>query len=130
MQYTEYGSGYQAAIHLAIFAGVYSIVANAAYIFNSMKGKFKLAGASVAHAGFGLLLVGILISSSKKEVLSHNTTGINLPFDPKTKENPLENLTLLKNVKTDMGKYYATYLSNDSVNTAGNIIYFKVKFAG
>ena len=87
-----------------------------------------MAGASVAHAGFGLLLVGILISSSKKEVLSHNTTGINLPFDPKTKENPLENLTLLKNVKTDMGKYYATYLSNDSVNTAGNIIYFKVNF--
>jgi cytochrome c-type biogenesis protein CcmF len=72
--------------------------------------------------------VGILISSSKKEVLSHNTTGINLPFDPKSKENPLENLTLLKNVKTDMGKYYATYLSNDSVNEAGNITYFKVKF--
>jgi cytochrome c-type biogenesis protein CcmF len=75
-----------------------------------------------------LLLVGILISSSKKEVLSHNTTGINLPFDPKTKENPLENLTLIKNVKTDMGKYYATYLSNDSVNATGNIIYFKVNF--
>jgi cytochrome c-type biogenesis protein CcmF len=35
---------------------------------------------------------------------------------------------LIKNVKTDMGKYYATYLSNDSVNTAGNIIYFKVNF--
>ena len=128
VQYTEYGIGYQAAIHLAIFAGVYAVVANAAYIFNSMKGKFRLAGASIAHTGFGLLLVGILISSSKKEVLSHNTTGINLPFDPKTKENPLENLTLLKNVKTDMGKYYATYLSNDSVNAAGNITYFQVKF--
>ena len=128
IQYSEYGTGYQAAIHLAVFAGVYAIIANAAYIFNSMKGKLKLAGASVAHAGFGLLLVGILVSSSKKEVLSHNTTGINLPFDPKTKENPLENLTLLKNVKTDMGKYYATYLSNDSVNTAGNITYFQVKF--
>jgi cytochrome c-type biogenesis protein CcmF len=128
VQYTEYGSGYQAAIHLAVFAGIYSVVANLGYIFSNMKGKIKLAGASVAHAGFGLLLVGILISSSKKEVLSHNTTGINLPFDPKTKENPLENLTLLKNVKTDMGAYYATYLSNDSLNEAGNITYFKVNF--
>ena len=128
VQYTQYGSGFQAAIHLALFGGIYSVIANAAYIFSSMKGKLKLAGASVAHAGFGLLLVGILISSSKKEVLSHNTTGINIPFDPKTKEDPLENLTLVKNVKTDMGKYYATYLSNDSVNTAGNIIYFKVNF--
>jgi cytochrome c-type biogenesis protein CcmF len=128
IQYTQYGTGFQAAIHLALFAGIYSVVANSAYIFNSMKGRFKMAGASIAHVGFGLLLVGILISSSKKEVLSHNTTGINLPFDPKTKEDPLENLTLIKNVKTDMGRYYATYLSNDSVNKAGNIIYFKVNF--
>jgi cytochrome c-type biogenesis protein CcmF len=128
IQYTQYGTGYQAAVHLALFAGVYAVIANAGYLLGSMKGKIKMAGASVAHAGFGILLVGILISSSKKEVLSHNTTGINLPFDPKTKENPLENLTLIKDVRTDMGKYYATYLSNDSVNTAGNIIYFRVKF--
>jgi cytochrome c-type biogenesis protein CcmF len=128
VQYTQYGSGFQAAIHLGLFAGIYAIIANATYIFMGNKGSFKKAGASVAHAGFGLLLVGILISSSKKEVLSHNTTGINLPFDPKTKEDPLENLTLIKNVKTDMGKYYATYLSNDSANKAGNIIYFRVKF--
>jgi cytochrome c-type biogenesis protein CcmF len=128
IQYTAYGTGYQAAVHLALFAGVYAVVANAGYLFSSMKGKIKMAGASVAHAGFGILLVGILISSSRKEVLSHNTTGINLPFDPKTKENPLENLTLVKDVRTDMGKYYATYLSNDSLNAAGNIIYFRVKF--
>jgi cytochrome c-type biogenesis protein CcmF len=128
IQYSQYGSGYQAAVHLALFAGVYSAIANAGYIFNSMKGKIKMAGASIAHAGFGILLVGILISSSKKEVLSINTTGINLPFDPKTKEDPMENLTLIKNVRTDMGRYFATYLSNDSVNQAGNIIYFQVKF--
>jgi len=128
VQYTQYGSGFQAAIHLAVFAGIYAVISNASYVFNTMKGNLKMAGASVAHAGFGLLLVGILISSSKKEVLSINTTGINLPFDPKTKENPLENLTLIKSVKTDMGKYYATYVSNDSVNKTGNIIYFKVNF--
>ena len=128
IQYSQYGSGFQAAIHLAVFAGIYAVISNASYVFNTMKGNLKMAGASIAHAGFGLLLVGILISSSKKEVLSINTTGINLPFDPKTKENPLENLTLIKNVKTDMGKYYATYVSNDSVNQTGNIIYFKVNF--
>jgi cytochrome c-type biogenesis protein CcmF len=128
VQYTEYGVGFQGAIHLAIFAAVYAVIANMGYLFNTMKGNLKMAGASIAHAGFGLLLVGILISSSKKEVLSINTTGINLPFDPKTKENPLENLTLIKNVRTDMGRYYATYLSNDSMNQTGNIIYFQVRF--
>ncbi len=128
IQYTEYGTGYQAAIHVALFAGIYSVLANASYIFNSLKGRIRMAGASIAHAGFGILLVGILISSSKKEVLSINTTGINLPFDPKSNQNPLENLTLIKNVKTDMGKYDVIYLSNDSVNKAGNIIYFKINF--
>jgi cytochrome c-type biogenesis protein CcmF len=128
IQYTAYGSGYQGAIHIALFGGMYAFFANAAYVFNTLKGKIKIAGASVAHAGFGILLVGILISSSKKEVLSVNTTGINLPFDPKSNQNPLENLTLIKNVKTDMGKYDVTYLSNDSVNKAGNIIYFKINF--
>ncbi len=70
IQYTDYGTGYQAAIHLAIFAGIYSVIANASYIFTHLKGKIRMAGASIAHAGFGILLVGILISSSKKEVLS------------------------------------------------------------
>ncbi len=128
IQYREYGTGYQAAIHMALFAGIYSVLANAAYIYNSLKGKIKMAGASIAHAGFGILLVGILISSSKKEVLSINTTGINIPFDPKSNQNPMENLTLIKNIKTDMGKYDVTYLSNDSINKAGNIIYFKINF--
>jgi cytochrome c-type biogenesis protein CcmF len=111
-----------------VFAGVYAFIANAGYIFTGLKGKVKASGPSVAHAGFGILLVGILISSAKQEVLSINTTGINLPFDPKSKQNPLENITLLKDVKTDMGKYYTTYLSNDSVNKAGNIIYFRINF--
>jgi cytochrome c-type biogenesis protein CcmF len=128
IHYTDYGTGYLMAIHLALFSGIYAFLANAGYVFTGLRSRFRAAGASVAHAGFGLLLVGILISSSKKEVLSYNTTGINLPFDPKTKENPLENITLLKNVRTDMGKYYATYISNDSVNPAGNIIYFQVHF--
>jgi len=128
IQYTEYGSGYQAAVHLALFAAIFSVIANAGYLFNTMKGNLKMAGASIAHTGFGLLLVGILISSAKKEVLSINTTGINIPFDPKSNQNPMENLTLIKNVKTDMGRYDVTYLSNDSVNSAGNIIYFKINF--
>jgi cytochrome c-type biogenesis protein CcmF len=128
IHYTAYGTGYLAAIHLALFGGIYAFVANAGYIFTGLKGKLRASGPSVAHAGFGILLVGILISSAKQEVLSINTTGINLPFDPKSKQNPLENITLLKDVKTDMGKYYTTYLSNDSVNKAGNIIYFRINF--
>ncbi len=127
IHYDKYGIGFLAAIHLALFSGVYSIMANASYIWAGLKGKLASAGASVAHVGFGLFLVGVLISSSKKEVLSQNTT-IALPFDPKSKENPMENQTLFQGVRTDLGKYHTTFVNGDSMNNDGKITYFKVLF--
>ena len=127
VQYDTYGLGFLAAIHLAIFSGVYWALANASYILAGLKGKLSAAGASVAHVGFGLMLVGILISSSKKEVLSLNTT-VALPFDPKSKENPLENQTLFKGMRTDMGKYWTTFVHSDSLSEDGKISYFNILF--
>ncbi len=126
IRYDKYGTGFLSAIHLAMFCAIYAVVANFGYIWAGLNGKIKAAGASVAHIGFGLMLVGILISSSKKQVLSYNTTGININFDPASKQNPLENLTLLKNVQTDMGKYWATYVSNDSVNAAKTTTFYRI----
>ena len=128
IHYDKYGTGFLAAIFLGLFCAVYAVVANTGYIWAGLKGKFKAAGASVAHVGFGLMLVGILLSSSKKQVLSYNTTGINLNFDPSSKQNPLENLTLLKNVQTDMGKYWATFVSSDSVDEKSKITYYEILF--
>ena len=128
VHYDKYGAGFLIAIHLALFGAVFAVVANASYIWLGLGGKLKSAGAAVAHTGFGLMLLGILLSSSKQEILSINTTGINLPFDPSTKQNPLENITLLKNVRTDMGKYWTTYENSDSVSKSGNITYFKINF--
>jgi cytochrome c-type biogenesis protein CcmF len=128
IQYDKYGAGFLAAIHLALFAAIYSVVANAAYIRTGLKGKLRAAGPSIAHVGFGLMLVGILLSSAKKSVLSINTTGILLPFSPESKQDPMENLTLLKGVPTDMGVYTATYLGNDSVNSRKNVTYYHIHF--
>jgi cytochrome c-type biogenesis protein CcmF len=104
------------------------VVANAAYIRVGLKGKLRAAGPSIAHIGFGLMLVGILLSSAKQSVLSINTTGILLPFSPESKQNPMENLTLLKGVPTDMGVYTATYVNNDSVDTRKNTTYYHIHF--
>lgn len=130
--YTKKGMGFQFAIHLAIFAAVYAIVGNAAYIWQGLKGKLKAAGASVAHIGFGMILLGILISSSKKTVLSWNTTGITpLKMDANAKGNaagdPAENITLFKGVATDMGKYMVTYV-RDTMNTDDHKRYFTIDF--
>jgi cytochrome c-type biogenesis protein CcmF len=78
INYESKGAGFMIAIHIAMFAAVYGVVANLAYIWIGLKGKMKSAGASIAHIGFALTLVGILVSSSRKAVLSENTTGIAL----------------------------------------------------
>ncbi|RFM27985.1 cytochrome c biogenesis protein CcsA [Deminuibacter soli] len=133
VNYNEKGIGFLVAIHLGIFASVYAVVANAGYIWLGMNGKIKAAGASVAHVGFGLVLLGILISSSKKTVLSWNTTGIT-PLqapDPKQKNSlsgdPAENITLFKGIRTDMGKYHVTY-QGDSLNQYDRKKYFQLLF--
>ena len=125
IEYDTYGIGFLAAIHLALFAAVYAIVANTAYIWAGLRGKLKAAGASVAHVGFGMMLLGMLISSSKKEVLSMNFVNP-LNFGPDAKEKGVQNLTLYQGIKTDMGKYWATYLK-DTLDDKGKITYFQIE---
>jgi cytochrome c-type biogenesis protein CcmF len=126
INYDKFGYGFLAAIHLAIFASVYAVVANAFYIVDNLKGKIKNAGASIAHIGFGLVLLGILISSSKKAVLSWNTTGIAI-FKKSKQEDPAENITLFKGVRTDMKTHHVTY-QTDSFNAKDKKKYFKLLF--
>lgn len=132
INFVKKGPGFLGAIHIAIFCAVYSIVANTSYIWLVLKGKIKAAGPSVAHIGFGMVLLAILISSSKKTVLSWNTTGVSpLQVDPKAKNNPAgdpaENLTLFKGVATDMGRYMVTY-TMDTTNPRDRKRYFEIDF--
>lgn len=124
IDFNKFGPGFLAAIHLALFAGVYSVVANAGYIWAGLNGKLKAAGASVGHVGFGMMLVGILISSAKMEVLSVNTVNP-LNFGPDSDQKGTENLTLFKGVRSDMGKYWATY-RKDSADEHGKTTYFQI----
>ena len=127
INYIKYGYGFLGSIWLAVACSVYSIIANAAYIWLGLKGSLKLSGSSIAHVGFGLVLLGILISSSKKEILSYNTSGITVNFGEGSKEKAGENLTLVKDVRTDMGKYWVTY-ENSQQNPKKPLWYYDIKF--
>jgi len=123
IDYDNYGAGFLAAIHLALWTAIYAVVANASYLIVVLKWKMKAAGSSITHFGFGLMLVGILISSAKKELISENRTGIAVSGlkDAKGRdEDPLENITLIYNIPTPMGKYTVTYLG-DSTETQQTI---------
>ncbi|MBB1287001.1 cytochrome c biogenesis protein CcsA [Flavisolibacter sp. BT320] len=127
VDYREKTAGFMVAIWFAVVAAVFALVANAGYIITGLKGSLKRAGGAISHVGFAMLLVGVLISSSKKEVLSYNTSGIFMDFGSESKEKPGENLTLIKDVKTDMGKYWVTYVK-DSVHEEKPLWYYHLRF--
>nr|MDQ6890614.1 cytochrome c assembly protein [Bacteroidota bacterium] len=119
VEYSKKGPGFQVAIYFALFASIFAVIANAAYLKTVLKGNLKAGGGAIAHVGFTLMIAGMLISSGNKQVISDNRkTGLFVPFekDPtgRSTENPLENLTLLKEVPTQMGKYTVTYLDDSA----------------
>jgi cytochrome c-type biogenesis protein CcmF len=132
IEYTKKGPGFLIAIYLALFASIFSVIANAAYLRTVLKGNIKAGGAAIAHLGFALMITGMLISSGNKKVISDNSkTGLFLPFDkdPTGREtnDPMENLTLLQNVPTQMGNYTVTYL-DDSDGLEKNRVFYHIHF--
>jgi cytochrome c-type biogenesis protein CcmF len=129
IDYDAYGAGFLVAIYFMLFASVYAVVANIAYIFIGQKGKLKAAGASVAHVGFGLVLLGILISSSKKEVISIDRMKMldGGFFGKESKENPRENLMLPMHFPVQMGEYHITY-DGDSLPVGDAKTYYLVRY--
>lgn len=125
INYNKKGPIFQGSIWLAVVCSIYTIAANAGYIWLGLKGSLKLSGGSIAHVGFGMVLLGILISSSNKEVLSNNIGGIPAPLAEG--EDPRENLTLVKDMTANMGRYSLTY-EGDSAHPKKQLWFYKVRF--
>lgn len=97
---------------LLLFAGLFAALANTDYIVRVLKGKINVSGSAVAHIGFGLMMVGIIISLSKSEVISRNYMNIDYGtgFDTDFKQN---NLYLLQDKTYFMGDYMVSYTGKD-----------------
>jgi cytochrome c-type biogenesis protein CcmF len=108
-----------------LVTAIYSVLANAKILAEVLKGKTKLAGSAVAHIGFGLLLVGAVISAGTSSVVSINNTGENFNPEFDKNNNPRENLMLYKNEPVQMGDYLITYIA-DSIALPNH--YFKVDY--
>jgi len=104
---------------LFLFIATYTVVGNVLVLFR-MKQRGLLGGASIAHAGFGVLLVGVLVSSVNKQILSA------VPVDPNANIPTLaENITLFRDKPAQMGEYKVTYsgFDDDGLNK-----YFRIHF--
>jgi Cytochrome c biogenesis factor len=129
INYNLYGAGYLIALYIMLFASVYAVIGNGIYIFKGLKGRMKAAGASIAHIGFGLVLLGILISASKREVISIDRMKMldGGFFGTESKENPRENLMLPRNFPIQMGEYHVTY-AGDSTAAGDPKTYYVVRY--
>jgi cytochrome c-type biogenesis protein CcmF len=115
---------------LLLFAAMYSITATLYYAVSIQKKIMKM-GAAISHLGFGLVLLGILLSSFGKEIISFNTLGVMMDFGKETtaenvKESQ-ENVLLFLNTPVAMGDYVVTY-KGDSTSTSDPRTFYKVYY--
>jgi cytochrome c-type biogenesis protein CcmF len=97
-----------------LWAGWFSIAASTFYVVRYIQGNPKLAGAALAHLGFGILCIGVLYSGDKKEVISRGFMSVGT-IEGFNAEDTRKNLLLKKNLPTEMLDYTITYTA-DSTN--------------
>lgn len=108
-----------------LFACLFAILANITYWLKILKGKFDHSGASVAHIGFGMILLGAMISTSRSEKISINQKG-DVEIFGKDFSNK-ENILLQLNDTVKMGDYFIMYKGNkkEGVNIFYDVEYLK-----
>lgn len=106
------------AIFIMVTA-VYAVIANIGYLIKIKVKEVTKWGASIAHFGFGLMLLGILLSSFNKHVISKNKLNIDLGLqgktDQETHQENQQNILLFRNTPAEMSDYTLTYLGDSVV---------------
>jgi cytochrome c-type biogenesis protein CcmF len=111
---------------LLFVAGLFAVFANAGYFVSVLNGRVRKSGASIAHIGFAMVLLGALISTSKKVTISKNSSNKNVSalgsdFDEK------ESILLTQGDTLPMGPYLVTYTGKrrEGINVYFNVDYLK-----
>ncbi|MFI5219454.1 MAG: cytochrome c biogenesis protein CcsA [Bacteroidia bacterium] len=106
-----------------LFTSVFAITANLDYMLRILKGRLRHSGASVAHTGIGMILLGALISNANSKVISRNVLNVDLGKDFPNNEN----IMLTKGDTLKMAEYYVTWSGKkkEGVNIFYDIDYLK-----
>ncbi len=115
---------YRIHYYILFFAACFAVLANLDFMLLTVRGQFKHPGASIAHVGIALIIMGALISNSKKQVISENTQWYNPVKDLPNKEN----IMVMQGSDTlKMGDYFVTYKGHEQqgVNIFYTVEYFK-----
>lgn len=116
---------------LLMFSSIFAVAANFDYILRVLNGKIAKSGAGIAHIGFALILLGALISTSKKQIISQNSSGKDVRGLGEIFSNN-ENIVLTQGDTLAMGNYYATYTGKrfEGINIYFDVDYFTKNESG
>ena len=108
-----------------LFSALFAAVANLDYLIRVMKGKIRFSGASISHAGFGIMMLGALLSMGKQEIISNNTSSYDVTMLGENYDNQ-ESILLMKDDTLQMGDYLVSYVGKEKegVNIKYNINYY------
>ncbi len=106
---------------ILLVTSLFAVIANTAFIFDVLKRNLKAAGAAISHIGFALILIGVIFSSVKKNVISQNNSTFSLGDEKANQENVL----LEKNMPIRMKNFKVTYLGDSNVPPN---IFYKVNY--
>ncbi len=113
-------TGEEIPLLVLLFTTLFAIFANLDYLIRVLKGKFDFAGASVAHIGFALVLLGALISTSRSIKISENSSRFDIErLNDNFKNN--EDILLFKDDTVQMGPYFVSY--EDKFKEGVNLYY-------
>lgn len=122
-----YAMHYRNVLYIAmLFTSLFLIFANTYYWLKLLKGKMKIAGASVAHIGFGMILLGAFLSTSKTQVISMNTSGTDVEsLGSEGDFSNRENILMMKGDTLRMAEYFVTYVGK---NKEGVNVFYQVDY--
>lgn len=106
MLFTGFGEE-SVPINMLMLAALFAVFANSAYAIRVLKGKLDLMGASIAHGGFAILIIGAVVSTSQSYFISENKIG-NIQDLSKEFSNK-EDIMLLQGDTIAMGTYFVNY---------------------
>ncbi|MDP4629810.1 MAG: cytochrome c biogenesis protein CcsA [Flavobacteriales bacterium] len=98
---------YPLPLGILFFSALWALFANADYAVRIIKGKLNHIGASVAHIGFAMLLLGALISTGNSYFISRNVNGDITQVNKEFKNN--EDLLILQGDTLRMGEYFVSF---------------------
>jgi len=115
------GDGITRMDHIALLIfSVFAAYISIHFIVNFIRKTTNL-GSAITHSGFAIFILGVLLAFSNSQVISRNTSGMDLGKE----EDNAENLVLMKGISQPMGKYLVTYSDSE---VKGRETFYKVDF--